>query len=286
MLEGMEGFRPLSADDEDLRDARPDSTSRFSDITPPAPENGRKPGLKLFFLLSTVLLIAGVGIGWLAGQGSFSGAVITGLEPTPRTACPGPDCPDIRPTDMPTAYPLPTGKNDPTPMPSPTPADMVLRSSRCPSAVTVPAGRINVPYENAYARWQVKEVTERFGFLPRAEEVNGRQALYELRVEGQIYGDGEIVLIVACQDNANKWSQEDFLSYVLKTDFLVDPTMARTTLWGRDVAVLTYKTASDQPAHTNWFFATPTHLYSISKGNYINQYFDKELEAAFDSLTF
>lgn len=176
-------------------------------------------------------------------------------------------------------------QNNPSPTPTPLPTTSKLKSSVCPVQFTVPAGRIYVTNKGQYATWQLREVTERFFFLPRAEEVNGRKVSADLRLENQQYYNGESQVVVQCQDNANHWSQDDFFSYVLKSDTIKDPLMTKVSLWNQTVGKLVYTTTYDGRRDTVWLLSNPSTLFH-AKTIVFDEKYRIETENIFNTLVF
>lgn len=168
---------------------------------------------------------------------------------------------------------------------SPTPTANKLRSSVCPVQFTVPQGRVYVSKKGQYGTWQLRESNERFFFLPRSEEINGRKVYAELRLENQQYYDGEAQIVVQCQDNQNHWSQDDFFSYVLKADVIKDPLLTKVSLWNRSVGKLVYTTTYDGSKDTVWLLSTPTTLFH-AKTVVFDEAFRKDTENIFNTLLF
>jgi len=180
--------------------------------------------------------------------------------------------------------PTPTPEID-YPISSPTPNKSTIQSSLCPVKFLVSPVRILITSKNQYGLWQlIDRPSERFTYLPRAEEINGKEAELQLRAEGQVYFNGESEVSVHCQDNKNKWSQEDFISYVKKSDALRNPLFTKTQKWGREVYVLTDSYTTGE-TYTLWLFASPSTLFHVQKTIY-NTEFAKETEEVFNNITF
>lgn len=189
---------------------------------------------------------------------------------------------EVGPTVIPT---------DPAPMEGvPTPTELPkfesLRSNVCPVAFKVPAGKIYIPSKGTNGQWQVKdEKDNRFMFLPRAEETNGKRTTAELRADGQIYYNPQTNVEVYCQDNPNKWTSEQMMDFVVKADFLKSTSVAKIRKWNRDVYVLNYVPNYDDITRTNWFFATPGTLFRIEK--YVGDSdFQTQNSQVFDDISF
>lgn len=241
-------------------------------MEPQSPSSGPVPAFsppearyQRFYRTGFYLLLFAVGIlsALLYQEIYISQQVALPVSPSPS--------PFPTPTVLPIAIPSPTFFVSPTPTVVP---KTTLRSTVCPVAFTVPTGRFYVPQAGRFATWNMREGEERFFFLPRAEETNGRYVVVELRVEGEpyVYGNGEVR--VQCQDNPNKWNQTDFFSYVLKSGDIINAKLVHTTLWGRDVGVLTYSpTYNTSITDTVYLFATPPTLFHV-KPLYLSQYQD------------
>lgn len=162
---------------------------------------------------------------------------------------------------------------------TPTLAEKIFQGNLCPVDFTVKPGKFFISAKNQEGLWQLRERSDdRFMFLPRPEEVNGRSSEIELLGEGSVK--------VFCQDNPNRWGQSDFLNNVLKADFLDSYQTSTEKLWGRDVIKILYtnKGGSFSP-FTVWLFATPLHLFRIEK-NFRSGEFQKDVEEVFQNLDF
>lgn len=174
----------------------------------------------------------------------------------------------------------------PTKTPTPTIAEYVFKSSLCPVEFRVRPEKIFITSKNQYGIWQMLERKgERFKFIPRAEETNGEETEVELRAEGQIYGNGEGKVTVGCQDNPNRWGNSDFLSYVIKNDYMDSYQLSVVKLWGKDINKMEYVQKGTNTTSTVWLFATPNKLVRVEKFFY-NSEFNEEVEKIFQNLRF